>query len=99
MKTMRILAALAAATLASTALAAGKTYQVTGPVEEATDTTIVVTQAAGKNKGEKFEFARTADTKVTGALAKGAKVTVEYTMTAKSVEVKAEKKAETKPKK
>jgi hypothetical protein len=90
MKTMRILAALAAATLATAASAAGKTYQVTGPVEEVTDTTIVVTQASGKNKGEKFEIARTPDTKVTGTLAKGAKATVEYTMTAKSVEVKAD---------
>lgn len=86
-------AALAVALLAgSTALAAGKAYQVTGPVVEANDTVIVVTQEKGKNKGEKFEFARTADTKVTGDLKKGAKVTVEYTMTAKTVEVKAGKK-------
>ncbi len=84
-------AALAVALLSSTALAAGKTYQVTGPVDEVSDSTIVVTQEKGKNKGEKFEFARTADTKVTGDLKKGAKATVEYTMTAKSVEVKAEK--------
>ena len=76
---------------ASTALAAGKTYQVTGPVAEVSDTAIVVTQEKGKNKGEKFEFARTPETKVTGDLVKGAKVTVEYTMSAKSVEVKAKK--------
>lgn len=85
-------AALAVALLAaSTAMAAGKTYQVTGPVSEVSDTTIVVTQEKGKNKGEKFEFARTAETKVTGDLKKDAKVTVEYTMTAKSVDVKAGK--------
>lgn len=85
-------AALAVGLLtASTAFAAGKTYQVTGPVAEVSDTAIVVTQEKGKNKGEKFEFARTADTKVTGDLKKDAKVTVEYTMTAKSVDVKAEK--------
>ena len=85
--------ALAVALLAaSTAFAAGKTYQVTGPVADVSDTAIVVTQEKGKNKGENFEFARTAETKVTGNLKKDAKVTVEYTMTAKSVEVKAGKK-------
>ncbi len=50
----------------------------------------------GKNKGEKFEMARSADTKVSGELKKGAKVTVEYAITAKSVEVKAEKAAKAK---
>ena len=47
----------------------------------------------GKNKGEKFEMTRGADTKISGDLKKGAKVTVEYTIAAKSVEVKADKKA------
>jgi len=93
MRTMRILAALAAATVATAGLAAGKTYQVTGPVEEVSDTAIVIVQEKGKNKGEKFELVRNADTKVTGDLKKGAKATVEYTITAKSVEVKAEKAA------
>lgn len=61
-----------------------KTYQVTGPILELTDTKIVV------QKGdEKWEVARTPDTKVTGALKVGAKVTISYTMSAKSVEVKA----------
>ena len=60
-----------------------KTYQVTGPILELTDTKIVV------QKGdEKWEVARTPDTKVTGALKVGAKVTISYTMSAKSVEVK-----------
>jgi len=60
-------------------------YQVTGPVLEVTDTTIVV---EGRNK-ERHEFARTADTKVDGGdLKVGSKVTVKYTMTAASVEVK-----------
>jgi len=86
-------AALAVSLLAaSTAFAAGKTYQVTGPAVEVSDTAIVVTQEKGKNKGEKFEFARNSETKVTGDLKKDAKVTVEYTMTARSVEVKAAKK-------
>jgi hypothetical protein len=62
---------------------AGKTYQVTGPIVELTDTKIVV------QKGdEKWEIARTPETKVEGALKVGAKVTIHYTMTAKSVEVK-----------
>lgn len=65
---------------------AGKTYQVTGPVLEVTDAKIVVEK--GK---EKWELARTADTKVTGDLKVGERVTVEYTMTATTVEVKAPK--------
>jgi hypothetical protein len=89
MKTVRSLVALLAVALAASAQA----YQVTGPVEEVTDSKIVVKQEKGKNKGEKFEFARGADTKVTGDLQKGATATVEYTMTAKSVEVKAAKAA------
>jgi len=66
---------------------AGKTYQVTGPVLEVSDTAIVVQK--GK---EKWEIARDTSTKVTGDLQKGAKVTVEYTMTAATVEVKGAKK-------
>ena len=88
----RILAALAAIAFASSALA----YQVTGEIEEVTPTSITVKATGGKNKGEKFEMARSADTKVTGELKKGAKVTVEYAITAKSVEVKAEKAAKAK---
>ena len=72
--------------LSTMVLAAGKTYQVTGPVVELTDTKIVVEK--GK---EKWEIARTADTKVTGELKVGEKVTIEYTMTATTVEVKAAK--------
>ena len=72
--------------VAAVALAfAGTTwaYQVTGPVLEVTDSKIVVQK--GK---EKWEIARTPDTKVTGDLKVGAKVTIEYTMTAKTVDVK-----------
>ena len=58
-------------------------YQVTGPVLELTDSKIVVQK--GK---EKWEIARTPDTKVTGDLKVGAKVTIEYTMAAKSIEAK-----------
>ena len=92
MKT-RILAALVSLAFATSALA----YQVTGEVVDVTDKAITVKAAGGKNKGEKFEMTRGADTKVTGDLKKGSNVTVEYAITARSVEVKAEKAA--KPKK
>lgn len=79
----------------TTALAAEvKTYQVTGPVLEVTDTMIAVQK--GKDR---WELARDKDTKVTGDLKVGSKVTIEYRMTATKVEVKeAEKKAEKKKK-
>jgi hypothetical protein len=62
-------------------------YQVTGPIVELTDTKIVVMK--GKDK---WELARGADTKVTGELKVGAKVTIEYSMTAKTIEAKPDKK-------
>ena len=62
-------------------------YQVTGPVAEVSDTNIVVLKGT-----ERFEVARNADTKVTGDLKVGAKVTIKYVMTAASVEVKADDK-------
>ena len=78
--------------VASVAFAAGKTYQVTGPVLEVTPNAVVVQK--GK---EKWEVARDAATKVTGDLKVGSKVTIEYTMKAATVVVKEEgKKAETK---
>jgi hypothetical protein len=77
-------AVLALALSAGTAFAAPtKTYQVTGPVLEVKDDVIVVQK--GK---EKWEIARTPDTKVTGELKVGAKVTIEYRMSATTVEVK-----------
>jgi hypothetical protein len=63
--------------------AADKTYQVTGPVLEVTDTTVTVQK--GK---EKWQLARNKDTKVTGDLKVGAKVTIQYTMTAVEIEAK-----------
>ena len=60
-----------------------KSYQVTGPIVALTDDLITI------QKGdEKWEIARTPDTKVTGDLKVGAKVTIEYTMAAKSIEAK-----------
>jgi cytochrome c1 len=75
--------------LGGAALAADKTYQVTAPILEVTDTTITVQK--GK---EKWEIARTKDTKVTGELKVGAKVTIMYTMTAVSIEAKGDAKAD-----
>ncbi|HET6149580.1 MAG TPA: hypothetical protein VFH68_18730 [Polyangia bacterium] len=73
---------------ARAAFAADKTYQVTGPVLEVTDKTITVEK--GK---EKWQLARDKDTKVTGDPKVGAKVTIEYRMTATSIEVKGDAKA------
>ena len=72
---------------------APKTYQVTGPVLEVKDDLIVVQK--GKDK---WEIGRGADTKVTGDLKVGSKVTIEYRMTAATVEVKDAKAKETKKK-
>jgi len=69
--------------LGSVALAAEKTYQVTGPVLEMSDSAITVQK--GK---EKWVLNRDKDTKVTGDLKVGSKVTIEYTMKATTVEVK-----------
>ena len=82
---MRVLmaAVLALVLSAPLALAAGKTYQVTGPVLELTNDTIVVQK--GK---ERWEIARDASTKVDGDLKVGSRVTIQYTMTAASIEVK-----------
>jgi hypothetical protein len=78
--------------IATVALAAGpKTYQVTGPVLEIKGDIIVV-----QKDTDKWEVARDAATKVTGDLKVGSKVTIEYTMTAKKIEVKEDKKADAK---
>jgi hypothetical protein len=87
MKAALSLLAAASLALSSTAFAAGgKTYQVTGPVLEVTDTMIAVQK--GKDR---WEINRDANTKVTGDLKVGEKVTITYTMTATDVEVKAGK--------
>jgi hypothetical protein len=96
-KTSRSLAWLLAVVLfgaAGLSMAATKTYQVTGPVLEVSGDMIAVQK--GKDR---WEIARDASTKVTGDLKVGAKVTIEYRMTATSVDVKAEKAAATKAKK
>ena len=60
-----------------------KTYQVTGEVLEVSDDLIVVQK--GK---EKFEIARTPDTRITGDLKPGGRATIEYRMTAATAEAK-----------
>jgi len=84
---------LAALLSAMPAVAATKTYQVTGPVLEVNDTMIAVQK--GKDR---WEIARDASTKITGDLKVGSKVTIEYRMTATTVDVKAEKASSTKKK-
>jgi hypothetical protein len=87
MKAACSLLAAASLALSSAALAADeKTYQVTGPVLEVTDSMIAVQK--GKDR---WEIKRDASTKVTGDLKVGERVTITYTMSATEVEVKAGK--------
>jgi hypothetical protein len=81
---LKLLAAIAALQLiAAPAFAAVKSYQVTGPVVEINDQTIVV------QKGdEKWEIARSPGAKLKGTPKVGDKVTVHYQMTATSIEAK-----------
>lgn len=60
-----------------------KTYQVTGPVLDIKGDIITVQKGA-----EKWEIAIDKATKTTGDLKVGAKVTIEYQMTATSIVVK-----------
>ena len=80
---MRTVILMGAAALSA---AATKTYQVTGPVLEVSGDMIAVQK--GKDR---WEIARDSSTKVTGDLKVGSKVTIEYRMTATSVDVKSEK--------
>ena len=74
----------AALLLTSMAIAAGpKDYQVTGPVLDVTDDVITVQKGS-----EKWEIGRNKDTKINGDLKKGSKVTIQYKMTASTVDVK-----------
>ena len=76
-----LLAALLA--LPSFAVAATKTYQVTGPILEINDKMIVV-----QKDQERWEIERTTDTKIDGDLKVGSKVTVYYHMVADKAEAK-----------
>ena len=91
MKMNKAVSLLAAAglLLSNAAFAAGaKDYQVTGPVLEVTDSMIAVQK--GKDR---WEVARDANTKASGDIKVGDKVTVHYTMTATSIEAKPAAKA------
>ena len=88
MKTIR---ALCAATVCGALLLCGissfaadvKTYQVTGPVLEVTPAAITVQKG-----NDKWEIARDKNTKLSGDLKVGSKVTIYYRMVAAEVEVK-----------
>ena len=87
LKTFSLFAATALA-LGGICLAAPKTYQVTGPVLEVSESMIAVQK--GK---ERWEVGRNANTKANGAVKVGDRVTVVYTMTATQIEVKEDKAA------
>jgi hypothetical protein len=71
--------------IAVVAFAAGpKSYQVTGPVLEVKSDMIIV-----KKGNDPWEIAKDKNTKVTGDLKVGDKVTIKYTMTAVDIESKA----------
>ena len=80
----RILGLFVAVAFAATAsLALAKDYQVTGPVVDVKDDAIVV-----KKGNENWELARDKDTKATGEIKKGDRVTIKYKMIATSIESK-----------
>jgi uncharacterized protein YxeA len=78
------LLAVASLALSSAAFAGStKDYQVTGPVLEVNASMIAVQK--GKDR---WEIARDSNTKMSGDVKVGDKVTVHYTMTATSIEAK-----------
>ncbi len=97
---MKKLSALAASLLLAGSLSAfavelkTDTFQVTGEVTKMDENSITVMK--GK---ERFHITKDAATKITGDLKVGAKVTVQYQMYAKDVEVKGEKAAKAPKKK
>ncbi len=68
---------------ASPVLADDHNYQVTGPVLSVTDTSITV-----KKGSSPWEVSRDANTKITGDLKVGSKVTIKYHMVADTVTAK-----------
>jgi hypothetical protein len=91
----RLFASLVAAAFLSTgALVFAKDYQVTGPLVDVKDDAIIV-----KKGSDNWEIARDKDTKTTGEIKKGNRVTIKYKMIATSIEGKETKsKAEVKAK-
>jgi len=76
---------------ASTMAAAPKTYQVTGPIVEVKEDTIIIDK-----KGELWEVSKDAASTVNGDLKKGAKATIKYKMVATEVTVTPEETAKKK---
>lgn len=74
---------LASTVLSGSALAGDHGYQVTGPVLAVTDTSITV-----KKGSAPWTVSRDANTKVTGDLKVGSKVTISYHMVADTVTAK-----------
>jgi hypothetical protein len=83
MKRVIVIAAVLMFAVSVAYAASVKTYQVTGPVLEIKDDMIVVQKG-----NDKWEIARDKDTKVTGDVKVGSKVTIQYTMSAKEIESK-----------
>lgn len=84
-KPLSVIAAITVASI-SLATAAPKAYQVTGPVLEVNESTIVVQKG-----NERWEIARDAKTKADGDVKVGDRVTIHYWMTAKEIELKTDK--------
>lgn len=74
---------LAVLAIVYAATTAPKTYQVTGPVLSINGDVITVQKGT-----DKWDLMKTADTKITGNLAVGSKVTIEYKMVATTITVK-----------
>ena len=90
----RLLGLLVTLLLLSSAFSVmAKDYQVTGPVVDVKDDAITV-----KKGSENWEIARDRDTKTTGDIKKGDRVTVKYKMIATSIEGKPSTKSKAKTK-
>ena len=76
--------------LGTAAFVSAKDYQVTGPVVDVKDSAITV-----KKRNENWEIARDKDTKSTGEIKKGDRVTIKYKMIATSIEGKEAPKGKT----
>ncbi len=83
---MTFFTAVLFALVSGNVLAAVKTYQVSGPVLEVKDDSLVVQK--GK---EKWEIQKDTATKISGDVKVGEKVSIEYKMTATTIEAKAAK--------
>jgi len=89
-----VVSAIVALTGSAMAAPQAKKYQVTGPVVEVADNKVVIMKG-----DEKWEIAIDKDTKVTGEMKVGAKVTIEYQMYAATVSTKDSGETKAEPKK